>query len=89
MSTATATATAPNLDVILDVPVRLSVELGSCLMPMREVLSLSPGSVVQLDKLAETPVDIFVNQKLIGRGQVVVVEEMFGIKLTELLGKSS
>lgn len=84
-----STATAPNLEVLLDVPVKLSVELGSCLLPMREVLQLAPGSVVQLDKLADTPVDIYVNQKLIARGQVVVVEDMFGIKLTELLGKSS
>lgn len=84
-----APATSPNLEVLLDVPVKLSVELGSCLMPMREVLQLAPGSVVQLDKLADVPVDIYVNQKLIARGQVVVVEDMFGIKLTELLGKSS
>lgn len=82
-----APATSPNLEVLLDVPVKLSVELGSCLMPMREVLQLAPGAVVQLDKLADTPVDIFVNQKLIARGQVVVVEDMFGIKLTELVGK--
>ncbi len=82
-----APATSPNLEVLLDVPVKLSVELGSCLMPMREVLQLAPGSVVQLDKLADTPVDIYVNQKLIARGQVVVVEDMFGIKLTELVGK--
>lgn len=80
-------ATTPNLEVLLDVPVKLSVELGSCLMPMREVLQLAPGSVVQLDKLADTPVDLYVNQKLIARGQVIVVEDMFGIKLTELVGR--
>ena len=83
------TANSPNLEVLLDVPIKLSVELGSCLLPMREILQLAPGSVVPLDKLADTPVDIFVNQKLIARGQVVVVEDMFGIKLTELLGKSA
>ena len=82
-----APAPSPNLEVLLDVPVKLSVELGSCLLPMREVLQLAPGSVVQLDKLADTPVDIYVNQKLIARGQVGVVEDMFGIKLTELVGK--
>ncbi len=81
------TAPAPNLEVLLDVPVKLSVELGSCLLPMREVLQLAPGSVVPLDKLADAPVDICVNHKLIARGQVVVVEEVFGIKLTELVGK--
>jgi flagellar motor switch protein FliN/FliY len=78
-----ATAPSPNLEVLLDVPVKLTVELGSCLMPMREILQLAPGSVVQLDKLADTPVDIFVNC------QVVVVEDMFGIKLTELVGKAA
>lgn len=82
-----APASSPNLEVLLDVPVKLSVELGSCLLPMREVLQLAPGSVVQLDKLADTPVDIYVNQKLIARGQVVVVEDVFGIKLTELVGR--
>ncbi len=82
-----APATSPNLEVLLDVPVKLSVELGSCLLPMREVLQLAPGSVVQLDKHADTPVDIYVNQKLIARGQVVVVEDMFGIKLSELVGR--
>jgi len=82
------TADAPtNLHVLLDVPVKLSVELGSCQMPMREVLQLNVGSVVQLDKAADAPVDLFVNQKLVARGEVVVVEDRFGIKLTEILGK--
>ncbi len=76
-----------NLQVLLDVPVKLSVELGSCQMPMREVLQLNVGSVVQLDKAADAPVDLFVNQKLVARGEVVVVEDRFGIKLTEILGK--
>jgi flagellar motor switch protein FliN/FliY len=81
-------ADAPtNLQVLLDVPVKLSVELGSCQMPMREVLQLNVGSVVQLDKAADAPVDLFVNQKLVARGEVVVVEDRFGIKLTEILGK--
>lgn len=83
------TALTPNLEVLLDVTVKLTVELGSCLKPMREILHLAPGSVVQLDKHADTPVDIYVNHKLIARGQVVVVEDMFGIKLTELAGKSA
>ncbi len=82
------TADAPtNLHVLLDVPVKLSVELGSCQMPMREVLQLNVGSVVQLDKAADAPVDLFVNQKLVARGEVVVIEDRFGIKLTEILGK--
>lgn len=77
--------TPPNLDLLLDVPVKLSVELGSCQMPMREVLLLNVGSVVQLDKIADAPVDLYVNHKLIARGEVVVVEDRFGIKITELI----
>ncbi len=60
----------PNLDVLLDVPVNLSVELGSCQMPMRDVLQLKTGSVVQLEKVADAPVEILVNRKLVARGQV-------------------
>lgn len=75
-----------NLEILLDIPVKLSVELGSCLMPMREVLQLGVGSVVQLDKVADAPVDLYVNQKLVARGEVVVVEDRFGIKVTEIIG---
>jgi len=76
-----------NLDVLLDVPIKLSVELGSCFMFMKDLLQLSVGSVVQLDKVADTPVDVYVNQKLVARGEVVVVEDRFGIKITEMIGK--
>jgi flagellar motor switch protein FliN len=81
-------ATSSNLDIILDVPVRLTVELGSCHMPLREVLGLAVGSVVQLDKLADEPVQLSVNNKLVARGEVVVVENQFGIKITELISKA-
>jgi flagellar motor switch protein FliN len=85
-----ATAEFPtNLDIILDVPVKLTVELGSCQMPMRDVLRLAMGSVVQLDKVADAPVDLFVNQKLVARGEVVVVEDQFGIKITEVIGATT
>lgn len=77
-----------NLEVLLDVPVNLTVELGSCQMPMRDVLQLTVGSVVQLDKLASAPVELFVNRKLIARGEVVVVEDRFGIKVTEIVGNA-
>ena len=76
----------PGIEMVLDVPVSLSVELGSCQMSLRDVLQLAVGSVVQLDKLADAPVDLYVNQKLIARGEVVVVEEKFGIKISEVLG---
>ncbi|MBL9167216.1 MAG: flagellar motor switch protein FliN [Verrucomicrobiales bacterium] len=77
----------PNIEVVMDVPVEISVELGSCRMPMREVLQIAAGSVIQLDKVADEPVDIFVNRKLIAKGEVVVVEDRFGIKITEIFSK--
>ena len=75
-----------NLSLVLDVPVSLTIELGSCQLPMREVLQLTIGSVVQLDKQADAPVELSVNGKLIARGEVVVIEERFGVKITEVLG---
>ncbi len=78
-----------NLDLVLDVPVSLTVELGCCKLPMREVLQFNIGSVVQLDKAADAPVELMVNGKLIARGEVVVVENRFGIKITELIGASA
>jgi flagellar motor switch protein FliN/FliY len=77
----------PNLDVLLDVSMKLTVELGSCQLSMREVLQLAIGSVVQLDKLADAPVDLYVNRKLVARGEVVLVEERFGLKITEVIGR--
>ena len=78
----------PNLDILLDVPVGLTVELGGAKLPMRDVLNLTVGSVVQLDKVADAPVELHVNQKLVARGEVIVVENRFGIKITELVGSS-
>ncbi len=79
---------SPNLDIVLDVPVKLTVELGSCMLPMRDVLQLAVGSVVQLDKVADEPVQLSVNRRLVARGEVVVVENRFGIKITELVGST-
>jgi flagellar motor switch protein FliN len=76
---------SPNLDIVLDVPLKLTVELGGCLLPLREVLQLGIGSVVQLDKPADEPVQLSVNRKLVARGEIVVVENRFGIKITEVL----
>lgn len=75
-----------NLEVLLDVPVKVTVELGACQMPMRDVLQLNSGSVVQLDKIADAPVDLYVNQKKIALGEVVVVEDRLGIKITKVIG---
>lgn len=74
-----------NLDMFLDVPVGVTVQLGSCQLSMREVLQLNAGSVVQLDKLADAPVEVLVNEKLVARGEVVVVDNRFGIKITEMV----
>jgi flagellar motor switch protein FliN/FliY len=73
-----------NLDILMDLPVTLTVELGSCQLPMRDVLALAAGSIVQLDKLAGTPVDLRANHKLVARGEVVLVENHLGIRITEL-----
>jgi len=82
-----ATAETPaNLDIVLDVPVSLTIELGGCQLPMREVLHLNIGSVVQLDKPADSPVELSINGKLIARGEVVVIEDRFGVKITEVIG---
>ena len=75
-----------NLEVLLDLPVKVTVELGSCQMAMRDVLQLNAGSVVQLDKLAEAPVELYVNQKRIAHGEVVVVDDRLGIRITKVLG---
>ena len=78
-----------NLELLLDVPVKLSVELGSCQMPMREVLQLNLGSVVKLDQSARMPVDLRANQKQIARGEIVVMDDSYGIKITEVFGGGS
>ncbi len=74
-----------NIDPILDVALQVRVELGSTEMTVEEVLALSIGSVVELDRLAGEPVDIVVNNRLLARGEVVVVEENFGVRVTELI----
>jgi flagellar motor switch protein FliN/FliY len=82
----TKATSPPNLEMLLDVRVKLTIELGSCQMPLREVLQLAPGSVVKLDQAAQQPVNLFANQKQIARGEVVVVNDCYGVKITELLG---
>jgi flagellar motor switch protein FliN/FliY len=77
---------ALNLELLLDVRVKLTIELGSCQMSLREVLQLTPGSVVKLDQAAQHPVNLYANQKHIARGEIVVVNDCYGIKITELFG---
>ena len=76
------------LDIVLDVKVKVTVQLGSVMLPMRDVLELTAGSVVQLTQHASDPVGLFVNDKLVAYGEVVVVEDNFGIKITELVGSA-
>jgi flagellar motor switch protein FliN/FliY len=74
------------LNIVLDVKVQLTVRLGTCQLPMKEVLELSSGAVIQLNQRASDAVGLYVNDKLIARGEVVVLEDNFGIKITELIG---
>jgi flagellar motor switch protein FliN len=74
------------LDLVLDVKVKVTVKLGSCSLPMREVLEMVPGTVIQLNQRASDPVGLYINDKLVAYGEVVVVEDSFGIKITELVG---
>jgi flagellar motor switch protein FliN/FliY len=74
-----------SLDMILDVPVTLSLEVGSASMSVRELLQLNQGSVVELDRLAGEPMDVMVNGTLVAHGEVVVVNDKFGIRLTDIV----
>jgi flagellar motor switch protein FliN len=74
-----------NLEVILDVPVTLSMEVGRTRIPIRNLLQLNQGSVVELDRAAGEPLDVFVNGTLVAHGEVVVVNEKFGIRLTDVI----
>jgi len=76
---------AMDLDFILDIPLSLTVELGSNRMLISELLQLGQGSVIELSKLAGEPMDVFINQRLIARGEVVVINEKFGIRLTDIV----
>jgi flagellar motor switch protein FliN len=76
-----------NLQLIMDLKVDLTVHIGSTRLTMRDVMALAPGTVLQLSQEATEPVGLYVNDKLVGRGEVVVVEENFGIKITQLVGE--
>ena len=74
-----------NLDVVLDIPVRLSMEVGSTSISIRRLLQLNKGSVVELTRLAGEPLDVLVNGTLVAHGEVVVVNDKFGIRLTDVV----
>ncbi|PKR78630.1 flagellar motor switch phosphatase FliY [Halalkalibacillus sediminis] len=77
-----------NLDLLMDIPLDVSVELGRTRRTIKDILDMSAGSIVELDKLAGEPVDILVNNKLIAKGEVVVIEENFGVRVTDILTQS-
>ena len=76
------------MDMILDIPVTISVEIGRATMNIRNLLQLNQGSVVELERLAGEPLDVFVNGTLIAHGEVVVVNDTFGIRLTDVISES-
>lgn len=75
----------PNMSLLLDVPMRLTVELGRTTRSIKDVLELNVGSVLELDKLSGEPVDLLVNGKVIARAEVVVIDENFGVRVTEIV----
>jgi len=74
-----------NLDVILDVPITLALEVGRTRVPIRNLLQLNPGSVLELDRSAGEPLDLYVNGTLIAHGEVVVINDRFGVRLTDVV----
>lgn len=78
----------PDLDVVLDIPVKISMEVGATPITIRNLLQLNQGSVIELDRLAGEPLDVLVNGTLIAHGEVVVVNEKFGIRVTDVISPS-
>ena len=74
-----------NLDVILDVPITLALEVGRARVPIRNLLQLNPGSVIELERSAGEPLDLYVNGTLIAHGEVVVINDRFGVRLTDVV----
>ncbi len=83
-----STEASRNLELVMDIPIQLTVELGRTKMPIRNLLQLAQGSVVELNELAGEPLDVFVNGCLVAQGEVVVVNEKFGIRLTDIITPS-
>ncbi|KFZ30940.1 flagellar motor switch protein FliN [Pseudidiomarina salinarum] len=87
-NTAAAGGTMNDLDIIMDIPVKLSVELGRTRITIKQLLELAQGSVVELDGLAGEPMDILINGYLIAQGEVVVLDDKYGIRITEIVTPS-
>lgn len=78
---------AKNLDILFDIPLKVTVELGRTSRSVKDILELSSGSIIELDKLAGEPVDILINNKLMAKGEVVVIDENFGVRITDIVSK--
>jgi len=87
-ATGVVAGTANDIEMIMDIPVQLTVELGRTRIPIKNILQLAQGSVIELDALAGEPMDVLVNGCLIAQGEVVVVNEKFGIRLTDIVTPS-
>lgn len=83
-----ASSTPNDIDMVLDIPVQLTVELGRTKIPIKHILQLAQGSVIELDGMAGEPMDVLVNGYLIAQGEVVVVNDKFGIRLTDIITPS-
>lgn len=74
-----------NIDLIMDVPLEVTVELGRTSKSIQDILEFAPGTIIELDKIAGEPIDVLVNGKFVAKGEVVVIEESFGIRVTEII----
>ena len=74
-----------NINLIMDVPLEVTVELGRTSKSIKEILEFAPGTIIELDKIAGEPIDVLVNGKLVAKGEVVVIEESFGIRVTDII----
>ena len=74
-----------NINLIMDVPLEVTVELGRTTKSIQDILEFSPGTIIELDKIAGEPIDVLVNGKYVARGEVVVIEESFGVRVTEII----
>jgi flagellar motor switch protein FliN/FliY len=83
------TAPTRDLSLLADIPVEVAVEIGRLRMPLRDLLSLEPGAVLELDRPADAPVDVLVNGRLVARGEVVVIDGEFGVRVTDLVERGS
>jgi len=79
---------ARNLNMLLDIPLQVTVELGRTKHSVREILQLTSGSIIELNRLAGEPVDILVNNRLIAKGEVVVIDENFGVRITDIISQT-